>query len=102
SRYHCTCCARSYTTQCRHAHRFWHCDLVQVCKRRINGTEVLLHNYISTLAIGFLNALLNLLNSLFARQDTTYSKEAGLHDRIDAPTHANARGNLVGIDDIEM
>ena len=62
--------------------------LIQMGQRLIDGLEVLLHNGLTALAIGLLDALLDLRYRLLSRQDTAERKETGLHDRVDAASHA--------------
>ena len=71
---------------------------MQVSQRLIDGLEVLLHDRLTTLAVGLLDALFNLHNRFLAWQDATDSKEAGLHDGVDAPFQPDTIGNLVRID----
>ena len=75
-----------------------HLHFVQVGQSLIHGVVVLLNHRLATLGIGFLDALLDLVDGVFARQDARDGKEAGLHDGVDAPAHAGGLGHLVGVD----
>src|ERR1035441_5917921 len=68
----------------------------------IHCDKILLYNSFTTLAVGFLNSLLDLLNRFFARKHTADCKETGLHDGVDARTHACFTRYLVSIDDIKL
>ncbi len=41
-------------------------------------------------------------DGFFAGQNATNGKEAGLHDGVDAATHARFAGNFVSVDDVEL
>ena len=68
----------------------------------VHRSKVLLDDCFATLAIGFLDSLLDLVNGLIARQDTGDGKETGLHDGVDSAAHAGLFGHIVGIDGVEL
>src|SRR5579875_3707745 len=70
-------------------------------ERLIDRLEIALHNGFAPLAICFANALLDLFDSLFTRQDATEGEEAGLHHRIHAPSHPKRASYVIGVDDIQ-
>ena len=76
-------------------------DLLQVGKGRIDGLEVLLDDRVPALAVGLLDALLDLGDGLLARQYPADGEKAGLHDGVDPPAHPGLLGDLVGIDDVQ-
>ena len=56
---------------------------------------------LALLAVGLFDRLLDVGDGLVPRQDAGDGEEAGLHDGVDAPAHAGALGDAVGIDDVE-
>ncbi len=81
---------------------FRHLDFVQVDQGLVDCGVVFLDNGLTTLAIGFLDGFLDLVDCIFTRQDPGDGKEAGLHDGVDAPTHAGLFGDIIGIDGVEL
>ncbi len=77
-------------------------DLFQVRDGGVDGGEVLGHNRFTTLAVGLLDGLLDLLDGFVARQHAADGEEAGLHDGVDARAHAGFAANLVAVDHIEL
>ena len=75
---------------------------MEMDQRLIDCLEVALDYRLTTLAIRFPNALFNLSNGLLFWQDAAEREETGLHDGIDASSHACLASNLVRIDHIEM
>src|SRR5205823_1482880 len=68
----------------------------------IDGLEVVLDHGLTTLAIGLLDALFDLSNRLLLRQNAADGEETGLHHGVDASTHPNTAGYLVGVNYVEM
>src|SRR5450631_2883342 len=75
---------------------------MEICQGFINGLPVLLYHGLPTLAIGLLNATLDLLNGLFLRQNTAQREEARLHDCVDTPDHAYTTRHFMRVDDITL
>jgi len=78
-----------------------HLDFIKVLQCLIHCFKVALDNCFATLAVGFLDALLDLFNCFLTGQHATDGKEAGLHDGIDAPAHASLLCHLIGINHVE-
>ena len=76
--------------------------LVQVGKRSVNRGKVLLNDGVALLAVGFLNRVFNLRNRLVFRQNVGNGEETGLHNRIDALSHAGFAGNFNRVDAVEV
>src|SRR5947209_7437170 len=68
----------------------------------IDSTEVPFYYRLAALAIGLLDTLFDLGNRLFLWQNTADRKEAGLHERIDAPTHTDVTCHRMRVNHIEM
>ena len=79
-----------------------HLDLVQVDQGLVHGGVVLLDDGFAAFAVGLLDGLLDLLNGFITRQDAGDGEEAGLHDGVDAATHAGLFGHIVGVDGVEL
>ena len=77
---------------------FTSCRLARVWS---TASKFFLHHRFAALAVGLLDALLDLVDGLVARQHAADGEEAGLHDGVDAPAHAGASGHFVGVDDVE-
>ena len=75
---------------------------MQVGKGGIDSSVVLLDNGFTALAVGLLDRFLDLGDRLILRQDTTDGKETGLHDGVDAYTHAGLFGDLICIDGVQL
>ena len=75
---------------------------MQVSQRGINRGKVFLNDGIAFFGIGFLNRVLNLLNSFVFRQNVGNREEAGLHDGVDALAHTGFASNLYRIDGVEL
>ena len=77
-------------------------DLVKMRERRVDRLEVLLHHRFAALAVGLLDGFLDLRDGLFARQHAADGEEAGLHDGVDARTHAGIARHRVAVDHVEL
>ena len=78
-----------------------HRDLVEVGEGLVHGGEVPPHDLGALLAVGLLEALLDLRDGLVAGQHAGDGEEAGLHDRVDAAAHAGLPGHRVGVDGVD-
>ena len=63
-------------------------------ERLIDDLAIPAHDLRPALAVGLLDRLLDVLDRLVARQHAGDREEAGLHDRVDARTHAGLLGQL--------
>jgi hypothetical protein len=72
--------------------------LVQVREGRVHGGVVARQHGAAALAVGLVDRVLDLVDRLVARQHAREGEEAGLHDRVDAPAHADVVGDLVAVD----
>jgi len=80
---------------------FWNLYLIQVCQRLIDRLEIPLYHCLTAFAVGLLNTLFDLIDSLFFGKDTTDREEAGLHNCIDASSHTSFTGYLLCVNHIE-
>jgi len=75
---------------------------VEVAQGGVHGGEVLLHDAGAALAVGLLDGVLDGFDGFLARQHTADGEETGLHDGVDAATHAGFLGHLVTVDDVKL
>src|SRR5947207_13411302 len=68
----------------------------------VHGNKILGYDGLTTLSVRIANGILYRFNRLLARQNSAYSKETGLHDRIDAAAHPYLTRDLVRIDQVEL
>src|SRR5208282_2481369 len=90
---------REHVKQRRHLAR--DLDLVQMRNRRIHGCVVLLNDGFAALAIGIRNRFLDGGNRLVPWQHAANGEEAGLHDGVDAATHACGARHGVAVNHIK-
>ena len=67
----------------------------------VDGGEVTLQQPLTLAAIGLLHRLLDAGDGLVPLQDAGDGEKGGLHDGVDAPPHAGATGDAVGVDDVQ-
>ena len=79
-----------------------HLDQAQVDQGVVHRLEVLAHHFLALAGVGLLDRILDFLNRLVARQHLGNGEEAGLHDGVDARTHAIVAGHLLGIDAVDL
>jgi len=77
-------------------------NLVEVRQGGVDRFIVLLHHGIALGAVGLFDCLFDILDRLFLGQDTGDGKETGLHDGVDAHTHAGLLGHFIGVNDVEI
>ena len=77
-------------------------NFVQVSQRRIYGGEVLVDQRLTFFHIGLFNGFLNRLDGFVAGQNARQREVAGLHNRIDAATHARLFGDFDSVDRIQF
>ena len=75
---------------------------MQVGQGGIHGGEILLHHRFAALLVGLLDGLLDGGDGFLARQHAADGEEAGLHDGVDAASHARFFGHRIGVDDVEL
>jgi len=73
-----------------------------VFKSFVHGGKVFLDNVIPLRAECCLNRALDFINGLFSWKNASDSKEARLHDCIDANTHASLSCNFISINNVEF
>ena len=83
------------------AHVLVHFDLEETGERIVDRFEVLAHDLLALLAVGFLDGLLDFLDGLFLGHHSGQGEEAGLHHGVDAVAHAAFTRDRVGVDDME-
>ena len=77
-------------------------DLMQMCDRGIHSGKILLHHGVAALPVSLLNGLLDRGDSFLARQHSADSKEASLHDGVDAVSHAGFARDRIRVNDVEL
>src|ERR1051326_9574147 len=71
---------------------------MQVGQGVIDDFTISSHDFRSTLSVGLLDRLLDVLNRFVTRQYPADAKKAGLHDRVDAAAHSDLFGQRVSVD----
>ena len=79
-----------------------HVHFVQICQRVIHGFQIHLNNFITFLAVGFLDGVFNSCNRFIFWQHAREREKANLHDGVDASAHATFARDLRSIDDVEL
>ena len=74
---------------------------VQPRQGGVDGGVVTLQQALTLAAVGLFHRLLDMGDGLRLLQDTGDGEKGGLHDGIDAPPHAGAPGDAVGVDDVK-
>ena len=77
-------------------------DLMQILEREVDCGPVAAHHFVTFLCVALLDRLLDLGDRFLARQDSGEGEEAGLHDGVDAATHAGLDGHARAVDDVEL
>ena len=84
----------------RHCVRNFH--LMQVSQSFVHCCEVLLHHAFAALAVSLLDGMLDGGDGFVGRQHTANREEAGLHDGVDAPTHAGIVAHPVTVYHVKL
>mmetsp|Transcript_36539 Transcript_36539/g.79097 ORF Transcript_36539/g.79097 Transcript_36539/m.79097 type:complete len:607 (-) Transcript_36539:643-2463(-) len=79
-----------------------HGDLHDTLQAGVDAVDVHLHDLVALLAIHFLDASLEQVESLLEGHHTTELEEDALHDHVDALAQAGLDRNLGGVDDEEL
>ena len=80
----------------------WNLDLEQVGERLVHRCDILLHHLFALAAVGLLDGVFDLLDRFLTRQHARQGEEAGLHDGVDARTHAGGLGDRQRVNHVEL
>ena len=79
-----------------------HGHFVQVGQGGIHSLDVLGHHFVTLLAVGLLDGLLDVADGFIGGNHAGQVEEAGLHDHVDAAAHAGSLGHLEGVDAVYL
>ena len=77
-------------------------DFLQGAHSSVHGSLVHLNDLFALLAVSLLNGLFDVPEGLFRRNDIGDLEEGRLHDHVDAAAQTQVRGDLHGIDVVEL